>query len=75
MSKFTRIKHDSNGNPRHVTSWLGYGFASYAQAVNAAHTIGGRKYNCKLFGGGLVFQSYECELPDIAARLSALGEV
>lgn len=70
---FERIKHDVNGNPRHVTSWLGYGFKSYPDAIRAANSIGGRKYNTKSFGGGLVFQAYECELAGIAEKLKALA--
>lgn len=71
MSNFTKIKHDTDGNPRFVTSWLGYGFETYQQAIKAANAIGGSKYHNKSFGGGLVFQAYECELLDIEARLKA----
>ena len=71
---FKRIKHDTNGNPRHVTSWCGFGFKSYDQAVKAANSIGGSRFNNKSFGGGLVFQSYECELASIAERLTAIAE-
>ena len=66
---FTRIKHDVNGNPRFVTSWLGYGFETYSDAIQAANKIGGRKYHNKTFGGGIVFQAYEGELPGIADKL------
>lgn len=34
----------------------------YAMAVNRANRIGGKKYNNKKYGGGIVFQSYS--LPD-----------
>lgn len=74
MKNFIKIKHDINGNPRYVTSWLGYGFTSYQAALTAAHTIGGRKYNNKSYGGGIVFQAYECELSDIVARLEAIAK-
>ena len=70
MENFKRIKSDANGNPRHATSWCGYGFKTYAQAIKAANSIGGSRYNTKSFGGGLVFQSYECQLADIAKRLT-----
>ena len=73
MENFTRIKHDTNGNPRFVTSWLGYGFASYADAIRAAKTLGGRKYHTKDFAGGLVFQAYECELGTIADKLKQIA--
>lgn len=72
-SNFTRIRHDINGNPRFVTSWLGYGFKSYADAIKAANSIGGRKYSNKHYGGGLVFQAYECELENINHRLHEMG--
>lgn len=72
-SNFTQLKHDVNGNPRFVTSWLGYGFKTYEQAVLAANKIGGRKYRHKSFAGGLVFQAYECELDDIKKRLESFA--
>ena len=33
----------------------------YAIATKRANLIGGRKYNCKAYGGGIVFQSYNIE--------------
>jgi len=72
-SNFTQLKHDVNGNPRFVTSWLGYGFKTYEQAVLAANKIGGRKYRHKSFAGGLVFQAYECELEIVNKRLAELA--
>jgi hypothetical protein len=71
---FIKIKHDVNGNPRHVTSWIGYGFKSYAQALECAKTIGGKKFNNKQFGGGIVFQSYDGELKSIIDRLTVLAK-
>lgn len=73
MAAFTKIKHDANGNPRHVTSWLGFGFANYAAALAAAKTIGGKKYHNRQFGGGIVFQAYDCELNGISAKLEELA--
>lgn len=73
MGNFIKIKHDINGNPRHVTSWLGYGFTSYNHALISARKLGGRKYHTKSFGGGIVFQAYACELQDITSRLKALA--
>ncbi len=32
--------------------------ARYKLALHKARTIGGRKYNTKSYGGGIVFQSY-----------------
>lgn len=66
--EFTRIKNDVNGNPRYVCHFLHldvHGWQSniglserYGIACKLANTIGGRKYNTKKYGGGIVFQSY-----------------
>lgn len=64
--EFTRITNDVNGNPRYVVHFLellndndtGSIEEQYIIAVNKANKIGGRKYNTKSFGGGIVFQSY-----------------
>lgn len=64
--EFTRITNDVNGNPRYVVHFLellndndtGSIEEQYRIAVNKANKIGGRKYNTKSFGGGIVFQSY-----------------
>lgn len=74
-SNFKQLKHDVNGNPRFVTSWLGYGFKTYAEAVEAANKIGGRRYHNKSFGGGIVFQAYECELDGISKALENLAAI
>lgn len=71
---FIKIKHDVNGKPRHVTSWLGYGFKTYEQALECAKTIGGRKFHNKQFGGGIVFQAYDRELRGIIDRLTVLAK-
>jgi len=68
---FTKIKHDINGNPRLVCHFLklvpdlqvdydkGMTVPKlYEIAVYRAHKIGGRKYNTKAYGGGIVFQAY-----------------
>lgn len=73
IANFTRIKYDTNGNPRYVTSWLGFGFKSYDQAVKAANTLGGRKYSNKQFVGGIVFQAYASELESINHRMMELA--
>lgn len=62
---FTRIKNDSNGNPRYVVHYLNVmpesyndkGF-TYAKTCKLMNKIGGRKYHNKSYGGGIVFQSY-----------------
>lgn len=69
--EFTRIKNDVNGNPRYVCHFLNldvHGWQSniglserYGIACKLANTIGGRKYNTKKYGGGIVFQSYSLD--------------
>lgn len=64
---FKRVASDVNGNARYVVSYLAclppqarnkgeYG-SRYAEVVKLMNSIGGRKYNTKKFGGGIVFQS------------------
>lgn len=66
---FTKINHDGNGNPRYVCHFLnlipdvtyesGLSLTErYVIACKRANKIGGRKYHCKSYGGGIVFQSY-----------------
>lgn len=43
---------------------------SYKIALKKAKTIGGRKYNTKAFGGGILFQSYN--LPTLAKECNDL---
>ena len=74
---FTRIKNDTNGNPRYVCHFLnlnteeelaasGDAWISdkYSIACKRANKIGGKKYTAKAYGGGIVFQSYnlDCEV-------------
>ena len=74
--EWTRIKNDINGNPRYVChflnlltdeelgrtgdEWIPIS-QKYAIATKRANQIGGRKYNCKAYGGGIVFQSYSID--------------
>jgi hypothetical protein len=77
---FTRINHDSNGNPRFVCHFLNldvYDSYSgtplpyrYAAACKLANTIGGRKYHTKGYGGGIVFQSYS--LDELVAAINRI---
>ena len=69
--KFTRISNDVNGNPRYVVHFLelindeeriSIPFnKKYQYAVKKANKIGGKKYDNKSYGGGIVFQSYNIE--------------
>jgi hypothetical protein len=64
--EFTRIKHDTNGNPRYVCHYHqfltdkdnGHFEERYKLAVKRANKLGGRKFHNKQYGGGIVFQSY-----------------
>lgn len=80
MTPWTRIKNDVNGNPRHVISWLDLEPAAdrtlsqearYTRVLRAANAVGGRRYTGKGFGGGIVFQAYECQLQMLADRVRA----
>ena len=88
--EWTRIKNDINGNPRYVCHFLNLltdeelgrtgdewipVSQKYAIAVIRANRIGGRKYHCKAYGGGIVFQSYSLdELEDAISKLTGRKE-
>ena len=76
-----RITNDANGNPRYVVHFLPLVAdlsgevnisARYRVACKRANTLGGRKFHNKQFGGGIVFQAYDCELPRIERGLLQL---
>lgn len=68
---FTRVNNDVNGNPRYVVHFLDLineeermaipFHKLYEYAVKKAKKIGGKKYNNKSYGGGIIFQSYNIE--------------
>lgn len=72
MNILEKITPDTNGNPRYVTHFLNFlskaeqdqfkGIKAvqkqYDLAVEKARKIGGRKFNTKSFGGGIVIQSF-----------------
>lgn len=83
--EWTRIKNDINGNPRYVCHFLNLltdeelgrtgdewipVSQKYAIATKRANQIGGRKYHCKTYGGGIVFQSYSID--DLEAAIVKL---
>lgn len=81
LESFTRVNNDVNGNPRYVIHFWDLlsqeesesrlSIADkYILATKKAKTIGGRKYNTKAFGGGIVFQSYN--LPTLAKECNNL---
>lgn len=56
--EWTKLKHDGNGNPRYVCSWINFNTPSYKEAIKLANAIGGRKYDNKQYAGGIVFSSF-----------------
>lgn len=78
--EFTIINNDVNGNPRYVVHFLdlltseeqaGLSISErYQLAVKKANKIGGKKYNTKKYGGGIVFQSYN--LPDLERNINEI---
>ena len=83
-SDFTKIKHDVNGNPRHVCHFLHldvHGYQSniglserYAIAVKLANTLGGKKFHNKQYGGGIVFQEYAGCLENLCDRINEITQ-
>ena len=78
---FTRVPSDANGNPRYAVHFLNLNTREeldrdpwipisdkYAMACRRANTIGGRRYHCKRYGGGIVFQS--CAIDETARHIS-----
>jgi len=70
-SDFTKIKHDVNGNPRHVCHFLQFS-RNYADALAIAKTLGGKKFHNKQYGGGIVFQCFS--LPDLCNRINEITQ-
>lgn len=78
---FTRVNNDVNGNPRYVIHFLDLLNENeqipknsvdneYRLAVGKANKIGGKKYNTKAYGGGIIFQSYN--LPGLVKQCNEL---
>ena len=84
---FERINSDINGNPRHVVHFLdleaptdasrtSYTLTQrYERTLKKARELGGKRHNTKHYGGGVVFQAYDFQMPEIIARVRALGAV
>lgn len=80
---FTRVNNDVNGNPKYVIHFLDILSEEqrdnlnvsdgYNLAVKKANKIGGRKYNNKKYGGGIVFQSHN--LPTLAKQCNELRTI
>lgn len=82
--EWTRIKNDVNGNGRWVCHFTDlendaeslrarYTLSErYDRAVKAANKVGGRRFHNRSYGGGIVFQAYEHQLADLAARIRGM---
>jgi hypothetical protein len=70
-SDFTKIKHDVNGNPRHVLHFIHIS-RNYDEALFICKKLGGKKFHNKQYGGGIVFQEYTGCLDNLCERLNAL---
>lgn len=66
VNDFTRVNNCVNGNPRYVLHFLALA-GTYNHALNLAYECGGKAYNGKDFGGGIVFSTYS--LPDLIKGL------
>ena len=86
MGTLHRIKNDTNGNPRFVVHFTDLEPSAmrdanraaftlperYARVLTHARKLGGRKFHNKTFGGGVVFQAYECQMADIVSRIQSM---
>ena len=86
MDTLYRAKNDVNGNPRHVVHFtdleppetrdarrdaMGI-LERYEAVLKHARKLGGRRFHNKQYGGGVIFQAYECEMPERVARILAM---
>lgn len=72
VNDFTRVNNCVNGNPRYVLHFLALA-GTYNHALNLAHECGGKAYNGKDFGGGIVFSTYS--LPELIHHLEHLKQI
>jgi hypothetical protein len=81
--RFTRIKNDINGNPRHIVHFTDCEppemadqlradytiLQRYEMAVHSARPHGGRAYRGRAYGGGIVFTAYDFEMAALVNRI------
>lgn len=75
--EFTRVKSDVNGNPRFVCHFLSFISSNeegsidekYSRALSRARNFGGRKFHNKQYGGGIVFQMYDGQIPEMSRKI------
>ena len=83
---FTRVKNDSNGNPRYVCHFLSLNTPDelnavpwidvsqkYNLALARARKLGGRKFHNKQYGGGIVFRCV-FNLRELCEQINELTE-
>jgi hypothetical protein len=83
---FTRVKNDSNGNPRYVCHFLSLNTPDelnavpwidvsqkYNLALARARNLGGRKFHNKQYGGGIVFRCV-FNLRELCEQINELTE-
>ena len=67
VKDFTKVNHDSNGNPRYVIHYLAFSevitdksnvYTDYAEVLKWCNSRGGKKFHNKQYGGGIAFQTY-----------------
>jgi hypothetical protein len=71
------IGYDTNGNIRHVVHFTSFSLPTdkgtvsqnYEAALKRARNYGGKKFNRKKFGGGIVFQNSEREVRGFATEV------
>jgi len=74
-----RVRADVNGNARFLIHWLCFLHPepsrpreNYESVLKASRKVGGKRYRGRDFGGGIVFQAQEWEVPRIIERVRAL---
>jgi len=82
--EFTKIARDINGNPRYVFHFLDLLSnkekfdnkisldEKYKTALKISRLYGGKKYNTKKYGGGIVFQSFNIQ--DLCTKISKINK-
>lgn len=78
---FTRISNDINGNPRFVCHFLNFIHSDenidfkhkYDIALSRSRRLGGKKFNNKQYGGGIVFQMYDGEQLEMSNKIHEIA--
>lgn len=84
--EITRLNSDRNGNSRWAVHFIDLEPQAirdqlrgqltleqrYERVLRLAREVGGRKYHNKKFGGGVAFQAYEFQVPDLIKSIHAM---